>query len=31
LAPGMTVNIEEPRRVPQLKPASEERRMNGRG
>ena len=30
LAPGATVRIEEPRRNPPL-PASEERRMNGRG
>jgi multidrug efflux system membrane fusion protein len=31
LAPGATVNIEEPRRPPGSTPASEERRMNGRG
>ena len=31
LAPGATVNIEEPRRPPGRTPASEERRMNGRG
>jgi multidrug efflux system membrane fusion protein len=31
LAPGATVTIEEPRRSPGLTPASEERRMNGRG
>jgi len=30
LAPGATVRIEPPRRNPTL-PASEERRMNGRG
>ena len=31
LAPGTTVNVEEPRRPPGTTPASEERRMNGRG
>jgi multidrug efflux system membrane fusion protein len=31
LAPGMPVNIEEPRSGPRPSPASEERRMNGRG
>ena len=31
LAPGGTVNVEEPRRPPGSTPASEERRMNGRG
>ena len=31
LAPGTTVNVEEPRRPPGSTPASEERRMNGRG
>jgi multidrug efflux system membrane fusion protein len=31
LAPGATVNVEEPRRPPGSTPASEERRMNGRG
>ena len=31
LAPGMPVNIEEPRGGPRSAPASEERRMNGRG
>ena len=30
LAPGATVRIEEPRRNPPL-PATEERRLNGRG
>ena len=31
LAPGSTVVIEEPRRAPDTAPASEERRLNGRG
>ena len=31
LAPGAAVNVEEPRRPPTGMPASEERRMNGRG
>ena len=31
LAPGTAVNVEEPRRPPGVAPASEERRMNGRG
>jgi membrane fusion protein, multidrug efflux system len=31
LAPGTAVNVEEPRRPPSSTPASEERRMNGRG
>ena len=31
LAPGAAVNVEEPRRPPGVAPASEERRMNGRG
>jgi multidrug efflux system membrane fusion protein len=31
LAPGTTVNVEEPRKTPGSTPASEERRMNGRG
>jgi multidrug efflux system membrane fusion protein len=31
LAPGATVKVEEPRRAPGSTPASEERRMNGRG
>jgi multidrug efflux system membrane fusion protein len=31
LAPGMAVNVEEPRTAPRPAPASEERRMNGRG
>jgi membrane fusion protein, multidrug efflux system len=31
LAPGTTVNVEEPRRPQAPSPASEERRMNGRG
>ena len=31
LAPGAAVNVEEPRRPPSRAPASEERRMNGRG
>ena len=31
LAPGVAVNVEEPRRAPPTAPASEERRMNGRG
>lgn len=31
LAPGAAVNVEEPRRPPAGTPASEERRMNGRG
>jgi multidrug efflux system membrane fusion protein len=31
LAPGTTVNVEEPRSPPGTTPASEERRMNGRG
>jgi len=31
LAPGATVIVEEPRRSPGVTPASEERRMNGRG
>jgi multidrug efflux pump subunit AcrA (membrane-fusion protein) len=31
LAPGASVNVEEPRLPPGTTPASEERRMNGRG
>jgi len=31
LAPGAAVTVEEPRRPPGVAPASEERRMNGRG
>jgi multidrug efflux pump subunit AcrA (membrane-fusion protein) len=31
LAPGAAVSVEEPRRPPPVAPASEERRMNGRG
>jgi membrane fusion protein, multidrug efflux system len=31
LAPGMAVNIEEPRSPPKPAPATEERRLNGRG
>jgi multidrug efflux system membrane fusion protein len=31
LSPGASVNVEEPRRPPGVKPASEERRLNGRG
>jgi membrane fusion protein, multidrug efflux system len=31
LAPGATVTVEQPRRLPANPPASEERRLNGRG